>query len=241
MKIFFVRHGQTVANIENTEYTNNDELHPLTAHGKLQATYAGKYLKQYGKFDLIISSPRLRAIQTAEQISKEIKYEKDIIINNLITEDISPTLSGKKKSEIFKILMKNKKFSQIFNEIPNLDPFKQIKSEMKLDKIAHKILGISSIDEINNNLTKFLNQLKKLNKKCICVVSHGGIIALLENLITNTFSNTRICLKYNKDCNDITKYGNGNTKIMACLLEENKFKLIIPSNTYHLEKLDNKK
>jgi len=69
MKIFFVRHAQTQANIDNLNYTLDDTLHPITERGKKQATYTGKYLKDsFGKFDLVISSPRLRCIQTAKLI-----------------------------------------------------------------------------------------------------------------------------------------------------------------------------
>ena len=87
MKIYFVRHGQTQANIENVYYTLDDSIHPLTKRGEKQATHTGKYLDKIEKFDLIISSSKLRCIQTAKLISKEIGYKDDIIINKLITEE----------------------------------------------------------------------------------------------------------------------------------------------------------
>jgi len=69
MKVFFVRHGQTQANVEQRPYKDIKE--PLTEKGILQAKKAGEYLKQFGKFDLVISSPATRSIQTAENIMKE--------------------------------------------------------------------------------------------------------------------------------------------------------------------------
>ena len=58
MKIFFVRHAVTQNNIDHVPYTHNE--HPITEHGKQQAKETGKYLKKFGKFDLIIASPRFR-------------------------------------------------------------------------------------------------------------------------------------------------------------------------------------
>jgi len=66
MKVFFVRHGQTLTNIEKCYYKDIKE--PLTDKGILQAKKAGEYLKQFGEFDLVISSPATRSIQTAENI-----------------------------------------------------------------------------------------------------------------------------------------------------------------------------
>ena len=44
MKIYFVRHGQTQANINKAEYTLDDNKHPLTERGIKQAIYTGKNL-----------------------------------------------------------------------------------------------------------------------------------------------------------------------------------------------------
>jgi len=86
MKIFFVRHAQTRNNANKSYPSLDDNENYITEIGEDQATRIGKYLKKFGKFDLIISSPRLRAIQTAELIAKQINYNKNIIINNLIAE-----------------------------------------------------------------------------------------------------------------------------------------------------------
>ena len=82
MKVFFVRHGETPANFEKRPY--KDITEPLTEKGIIQAKKAGQYLKTFGKFDLVISSPATRSIQTAENIMKEIGYTKKIKIDELI-------------------------------------------------------------------------------------------------------------------------------------------------------------
>ena len=118
MKIFFVRHAQTQQNIDNSNYTLDDNLHPITERGEKQAMHTGKYLKnKFGKFDLIISSHRLRCIQTAKLISKEIGYKDDIIINKLIKENLSKIVSGKSDKEIYEKILK--KIKRLMNYINN--------------------------------------------------------------------------------------------------------------------------
>lgn len=237
MKIFFVRHAQTQANIDNSNYTLDDTLHPITVRGEHQAMHTGKYLKnKFGKFDLIISSPRLRCIQTAKLISNEIDYKDDIIINKLIIEDISKIGSGKSKKEVFeKILKKNKKFRELHKQLmKSKDPFECINLKKKLDNIADTILKLSSKDT-HKNLINFLNQLKNLNYESILVVSHGGILEQIQKIITNTTLTTlKIYSGDNDKCIKTSQYEDGNTKLMACLLKNGKFKLVIPNNTLHL-------
>ena len=236
MRIFFVRHGQTQANIDKKEYTLDDSIHSLTERGEKQAIHTGKYLNKIGNFDLIISSPRLRCIQTATLISKEIGYKNDIIINKLIMEKVSKIASEKNRNEI---LSKNKKYSKIYKEfIKTNDPFELINLKEKHDNQFFKIMYDNDINSEILNLKKFLNQLKKLNKKSILVVTHGGIIDIIQQIITNTeFTNLNIFSKDNNKYIKSSYYEEGNTKIMACLLNDGKFKLVIPSNTLHLADL----
>lgn len=70
MKIYFVRHGQTDANVAMTNGQSAKELDvPLNITGKEQAENLSEQLKNV-KFDAIISSPLKRALQTAEIINK---------------------------------------------------------------------------------------------------------------------------------------------------------------------------
>ena len=238
MKVFFVRHGQTQANVDNIIYTKKDEMHPLTERGIQQAIHTGKYLKKFCKFDLIISSPRLRTIQTADLISKELNYDKKIIINDLIVEDFFNKVEGLNESEINDLRQKNKKISKLTDEIRNTnDPFK--KNELIYERYfinSKEITGGSTNIEITKKLKKFLNSIKKLKEKCILVVTHGGIMNILQSIITNTYSNVIIYPKEKKNINPY-KYEDGNTMIMACKLEKKTFKLVIPNSTYHLDDL----
>ena len=70
MKVYFVRHGQTDANVAMGNGQSIQELDaPLNVAGQEQAAAAAEQLKDV-KFDIVISSPLKRALQTAEIINK---------------------------------------------------------------------------------------------------------------------------------------------------------------------------
>jgi len=247
MKIFFVRHAVTQINIDNTAYINNN--HQITKHGKLQALETGKYLKTFGKFDLIISSHRLRTIMTAEIIAKELNYKKEIIFDKLIAEEISKLCKDNPDclisfEKIIEIIKNNATKSQTdqYNKYKKLielskDPFEIFKLKEKQIDLLTEIKGNTSKEILKKKAKKFLNKLKSYNYNNILVVTHGGVINTIQSIITNT--NTNIVYESNKD---IKYYGNYNCCIMGMLFEKNikKFTLVIPSNILHLVKLINK-
>lgn len=65
MRLYFVRHGESEANVLN-QFSNKDfEKHPLTAQGREQARQLAEKLREI-KFSEIYASPFIRARQTAE-------------------------------------------------------------------------------------------------------------------------------------------------------------------------------
>lgn len=94
MKICFVRHGQTDWNI-HTLLQGRSNI-PLNELGKKQAAAVGNYLKENDpEWDVIVSSPLSRAIETAWIIAKAIKYQKEIIISDAVIERSFGDLEGK--------------------------------------------------------------------------------------------------------------------------------------------------
>jgi uncharacterized phosphatase len=68
--IYFVRHGQTDTNIKTDGGTAaSEDDAPLNATGIKQAKETAKTLKDV-KFDIVLTSPYKRAVQTAEIINK---------------------------------------------------------------------------------------------------------------------------------------------------------------------------
>ena len=70
MKLYFVRHGESEANLLQ-EFSNRGLKHGLTEKGKQQATLLAQTLKS-SSISKILSSPLLRATQTAEILEREL-------------------------------------------------------------------------------------------------------------------------------------------------------------------------
>jgi phosphohistidine phosphatase len=75
MNLFLLRHGLAV---ERDEFDfARDELRPLTAKGKKQLRHVAAALRELElNFDLILSSPLVRARQTAEIIAAALKLKQ---------------------------------------------------------------------------------------------------------------------------------------------------------------------
>lgn len=73
MKLYFVRHGQSEANLLN-EFSNRGYKNGLTALGREQAHQLADRLKP-DSLSYIYSSPLMRAVQTAEILSNELDLE----------------------------------------------------------------------------------------------------------------------------------------------------------------------
>lgn len=83
MEIYLVRHGSPYAKMEDPERRLNDD-------GIKESHQVGKVFKQfYMDLDMIASSPKTRARQTAEIIAEEVGYSKNQI---KITKALEPTV-----------------------------------------------------------------------------------------------------------------------------------------------------
>lgn len=93
MKIHLLRHGETDWNIEGRLQGRMDI--PMNVSGKEQIEWIAYYLKE-NEFcvDQIISSPLLRAKETAEIIAEEIGFEGNILYDELLLERSFGKLEG---------------------------------------------------------------------------------------------------------------------------------------------------
>jgi phosphohistidine phosphatase len=77
MKLYLVRHA--IAEEVGTPGYEDDSLRPLTEKGRDKMRKIAAALKDLGvKPDLIVSSPYVRASQTASVLAKELKYRGEI-------------------------------------------------------------------------------------------------------------------------------------------------------------------
>jgi len=90
---YFVRHGQTVWNVENKICGATDI--ELTEHGHLQAVETGEKILEMGiHADMILTSPLVRASETARHISEitgiPVKVEPRLIEQNFGKYESTP-------------------------------------------------------------------------------------------------------------------------------------------------------
>ena len=251
-RIIFVRHGESTENIaqdQGEKYDKNKIV--LTDKGKTQAIKTGKYLNEiFGKFDKVYTSPATRCIQTAELIINEIGYKRKPEISDLLVEIgyKSNKLHGLPKEESKKIfdniqldLPKNKLFHKIktfrqldkkLNETEN--PYDKLELTKLWPEIQKNHLDMEpTTKQVAKNYNKFLKILKKSTYENILVISHGGCINKLQNIICNI---DIMNMEINIDVKNI-KSNNGNFSncCILCLgIDKNKYTLVSPANTNHL-------
>ena len=158
MKLYLVRHA-IAEEIDTLEY-EDDSLRPLTEKGRDKMKKIAEALKKLGvEPDLIVSSPYVRASQTAAILAKVLKYKEELTY----TETLVPM--GEPENVIGEI---NEKFS--------VDELMLVGHEPNLSSLAGILLGGSPEISIN---------LKKGSVCCLSVDDlHYDRKAVLEWLIT---------------------------------------------------------
>jgi len=98
MKVFVVLHGQTDFDAQGRIIGNSDPA--LNDSGKAQAQEAAKGLQSKG-IDMILSSPQIRTMETAEIIAESLGFDKSKITKGLkLYERAFGDLEGKLISEV---------------------------------------------------------------------------------------------------------------------------------------------
>ena len=161
-EVYLIRHGESEANaaefldISSDTYIFDAEL---TTKGKMQAKTASNKLNHI-EFDLIVSSPLSRALQTYEIIFS--KRDIELEINPLHREHVAHSCDiGKQPDELKKIF-------------PNLNFGKLEKYWWNNGKkIQEKKIFIESIANLNLRVKKFKTFIENRNEKRIAVIGHG--------------------------------------------------------------------
>lgn len=143
MKIYLVRHGEVPHNALK-QYNNKNE--DLNETGIKQALDLKAKLKDID-YDIVICSPLIRAIHTADIIN--IK-EKDIIIDNMLKERNPGSLTGQPL------------------EVTNRDEYWNYNTTIQYGTSENIKLFFSRI-------FNFLEELKTKNYKSVLIVAHSGV------------------------------------------------------------------
>lgn len=157
MNIYLVRHGETDWNREGRLQGHTDI--PLNQNGRLQIQHAAEVLKNLCVgIDLMISSPLLRAYESAEIFAERLSYEKD----NIVTE---PLLIERCFGIGEGLTISERKEKYPDNIYPEMESYKNLieRAHSVFDKI------VKSYGESNN----------------ILVVAHGAILYTILTAITD--------------------------------------------------------
>lgn len=143
MKIYLVRHGEAPHNALK-QYNNKNE--DLNETGIKQSLDLKVKLKDID-YDIVICSPLIRAIHTADIIN--IK-EKDIIIDNMLEERNPGSLTGQPL------------------EVTNRDEYWNYNTTIQYGTSENIKLFFSRI-------FNFLDELKTQNYESVLIVAHSGV------------------------------------------------------------------
>ncbi len=167
MKLYFVRHGQSVANLLH-EFSNSGLKHPLTETGQEQArqlalSFSGLPIER------IYSSPVLRAMQTAQVLSAALQAPLEI------TEALREWSVGSYEGTTDPV---------------GWEMHRQVQRDWFFaQKYESKMPGGENFYEIQARFGKWIEQLmedgKDTDRQIICV-AHGGLyVAMLPHFIKN--------------------------------------------------------
>jgi phosphohistidine phosphatase len=138
MKLYLVRHGIALDRLSDRVKT--DAERPLTPEGKQEATHVAEGLKTAGiKLDLLVTSPLVRARQTADVFADVFKLAG----KKLICEALAP---GGTPRDLYKLLRNSKADSvALFGHEPDMSELAC--ALLKADfNIAFKKAGVCRID-----------------------------------------------------------------------------------------------
>lgn len=154
MKIYLIRHGQTTGDLED-RYGGDYDDH-LTEDGIKQSRELVQKLKHSG-IEMIYCSPKLRAKETAQIISKEIGCRVDVI-NDVRERNMYGILTGMVKSEA------KEKHPEHVGALKNH---------------RHAVPESESYDHFGKRITKALDAITKRPYQTIAILSHGGPISFI--------------------------------------------------------------
>ncbi|MBU3896336.1 MAG: histidine phosphatase family protein [Nanoarchaeota archaeon] len=160
MKLIIVRHGD-IGTVKNTFTGKTDKL--LTENGKEEAKKLAQELSKF-KIDKIYSSPYIRAVQTAEEISKIVK--RNVIITNALKEVDFGIFDGLTSEEALE-------------KYPNL-----FENRLK-DKWNYKILDGESYSGASARVINFINSIVSETEDNIILVTHATLIKIIMVSILN--------------------------------------------------------
>ncbi len=158
MKIDFVRHGQTEFNKQG--FATGQINVPLNEEGIKEAQKVSLAISN--DYQELYCSDLLRCKQTAEILNQKLNLP--IKLDSRLGERDFGTLAGKRISEI--------------------DPSGELKAKDKNQQYNYHPYGGESVEDVKQRIFSFIKEMQSnANDRKILVVTSGGIIRLLHNIL----------------------------------------------------------
>lgn len=153
--LYILRHAQSMANKTHKVVGSQDS--PLSDLGRRQAEIAGQTIKKHLNFDVIISSPLSRALETAQIVAKQIELNpKQIIALPDLRERDLGEMEGADYNEIIRY-----EYDGNYEDVENA-------------------LGLEPIEDFFARAQKVLQIVKQRPEDNILLVCHNGIGRMLR-------------------------------------------------------------
>lgn len=162
MKLYFVRHGESEANVIR-EISNRGWKHPLTEKGRQQAQTLAAALKEAGTVK-IYTSPLMRAVQTAQILAETLRL--DYAITPALREYDCGVIEGRGDPEAWEL-------------------HRRVREDWILRGLFHeRIAEGESFYEIRDRFLPFIEGLLAgAEDGSLVLVGHGGLYVTMLPLI----------------------------------------------------------
>ncbi len=184
--IYIMRHGETEYNKSHV-HQGQEFDDPLNDNGKEQAKKTGMYFKKYrmsdGQFDCIISSPLLRAKQTASIIKKTIGFPGDITYIDDLVERKKGELDGKNRDDPLRKEYWALKQKYITLDDPIERYIQEDMANIELNELYNTC--VETDRELETRAINVLGKIITLNYNKILIVAHGGVLLAMLRKIFN--------------------------------------------------------
>lgn len=149
MKILFVRHGESIDDIED-RYGGSADF-DLTDKGREQVFESAKKISSFNeKFDVVLSSPLKRALQSAEIIANELHLEVEVF-EYLKERNLNGILTGLVRSEA------KEKYPEV------------VETHSRWEYID----GSERTEDFNNRVKNAIKYLLRMEHNSLVAVTHG--------------------------------------------------------------------
>ena len=197
MKIYLIRHSESIDDIENCYGGIADFA--LTENGKDKVKESRKLIENY-RIEKIYTSPYKRAFQTAQILNENMKVEMKII------DDIRELNSHGIRSGVNKELAKD-----IFSYV-----FQQEEYKNTGYYLGKTFLGGEDIEKFDERVKEAINSIMRDSKglDAIAIVTHGGVH---RSIFKNILNISKKIDEIDDVATTILEYNNGKFEIIETI------------------------